>query len=132
MKRSTLILLIDYIAFIGFIFLTSSGILLHYLLPPGSGRWAEVWSMNRHEWGYIHFWISVIFFSVLSLHLLFHWKVIINLLKGRHSEESGMRAGLGIIGAATIVLIAISPLISPVNEPERSGSSMHQHRGSKH
>jgi len=43
MKRASLISLIDVIGFIAFVFLTSSGILLYYLLPPGSGRWAQLW-----------------------------------------------------------------------------------------
>jgi hypothetical protein len=128
MKRSTVILFIDSISFICFVFLTSTGILLHYLLPPGSGRWSNIWDMNRHEWGDVHFWISAVFFSVLSLHLILHWKVIVNLVKGRHQKESTMRLGLGIVGLITILLFAAAPLVSPTNEIERSGGG-HQHRG---
>ncbi|MCZ6719320.1 MAG: hypothetical protein O6944_09250 [Gammaproteobacteria bacterium] len=42
MNRSTIIEIIDVLAFVGFLFLASTGILLHYILPPGSGRWAEI------------------------------------------------------------------------------------------
>jgi len=35
MKRSMFILFIDAVAFIAFVFLTSTGILLHSLMPPG-------------------------------------------------------------------------------------------------
>ena len=127
MKRSTIILTIDTISFICFLFLTSTGILLHYLLPPGSGRWSDIWGMNRHEWGEIHFWISVTFFSVLSLHLILHWRVIVNLIKGRHHKESTLRLALGVIGLIVVLLLSVAPLISPTNEVERSGG--YQYRG---
>lgn len=126
MKRSTLVLLVDSIAFISFLFLTSTGVLLHYLLPPGTGRWSAIWHLNRHEWGNIHFWISVIFFTVLSLHLILHWKVIVNLLKGRHSDEPKLRLVLGIVGLLVILLLSSAPLVSPTSETEKN--SGHQYR----
>ena len=128
MKRSTLILLIDGISFACFLFLTTSGILLHYLLPPGSGKWSDIWNMDRHEWGNIHFIISVVFFSVLSLHLVLHWKVIINLIKGHHTEESKLRLGLGLVGLVTVLAFAIAPLVSPTNETERVSGGKQYHR----
>lgn len=69
MNRSTIIKIIDVLAFVGFLFLASTGILLHHFLPPGSGRSAEIWGLNRHEWGDIHFWIATLFFVLLSAHL---------------------------------------------------------------
>ena len=69
MNRSTIIKIIDVLAFVGFVFLASTGILLNYILPPGSGRWAEIWGLNRHEWGGIHFFIVTLFFVLLSAHL---------------------------------------------------------------
>ncbi len=59
--KATLNFIIDVIAFTGFLFLTTTGVLMRYLLPPGSGRFASLWGLNRHEWGTIHFWISVAF-----------------------------------------------------------------------
>jgi hypothetical protein len=115
MKRSILILTIDTIAFISFIFLTSTGVLLHYLLPPGSGRWSSIWGISRHEWGDIHYLISVIFFSVLALHLILHWKVIINLIKGRQKKVFSLR-------------LALSPLLSPTVETENNNNQPHHGR----
>lgn len=127
MKRSNIILIIDAFAFASFLFLTSTGILLHYLLPPGSGRWSDIWNLNRHEWGEIHFWISVIFFGVLSLHLILHWRVIVNLVKGRHTKEPKLRLALGVIGLIVVLLLSIAPLVSPANETEKSEG--YQYRG---
>jgi len=134
MKRATLISLIDVIAFIAFLFLTSSGILLHYLLPPGSGRWSELWGMPRHQWGEVHFWLSALFFAVLTMHLLQHWRFVLGLFRGHLQECLQLRVALGIIGLIAIILIGIAPLISPVqvdesrtNRPFRGGGqALHQ------
>ena len=105
---------IDAAAFIGFVLLTSTGILMRYVLPPGSGRWKVIWGLDRHEWGSIHFWISIIFLSVLTIHLILHWRWIITFIKGRPREGSGLRAGLGIVGLFGLTALAIAPLVSTV------------------
>ncbi|HMB04500.1 MAG TPA: DUF4405 domain-containing protein, partial [Isosphaeraceae bacterium] len=66
--------LVDSLAFAGFVLLTATGILLHYLLPPGSGHRMTIWGLDRHDWGRVHFWISVAFLGSLALHLVLHWK----------------------------------------------------------
>ena len=114
MKRITLNFIIDVLAFVGFVLLTTTGILMRYVLPPGSGRYSTIWSLDRHEWGGLHFWISVVFFSILALHLLLHWRWIVNVITGRSREGSGLHAGLGIVGFVTVVALALSPLLMPV------------------
>lgn len=125
MSRSTLILLIDILAFIGFVFLTTTGILLHYLLPSGSGRWSEVWALNRHDWGAIHFWISVGFFSILTLHLILHWRVALGLLKGHKPEQMNWRIALGLVALLTIVALGVAPLFGKTETPD-GGVGVHQ------
>jgi hypothetical protein len=121
MKRASLISLIDIVAFIAFLFLTSSGILLRYLLPPGSGRWSEVWGMTRHEWGEVHFWISVFFFAVLAFHLLQHWRFVLGLFRGRLKECMRLRVALGLVGLTAVILLGIAPLLSPVQVDDSRG-----------
>lgn len=134
MKRGTLISLIDVVAFIAFLFLTSSGILLRYLLLPGSGRWSEVWGMTRHQWGEVHFWIAIAFFAVLALHLLQHWRFILGLFRGHLKEALQLRVALGLLGLVAVILLAFAPLISQVqvdesrNEPPRRGGGQGLHQ----
>jgi hypothetical protein len=113
MKRTNLNFIIDVVAFVGFVMLTTSGVLMRYILPPGSGHYSTIWSLDRHEWGGIHFWISVTFFSVLALHLVLHWGWIVSVVTGRPRKGSGFRAGLGIVGFAAVLTLAISPLLTP-------------------
>lgn len=69
MKRTSLNFWIDALAFVGFAFLTTSGILLRYQRPSGSGRAntmggghraqakpvSVLWGLSRHEWGDVHY-----------------------------------------------------------------------------
>lgn len=68
-KKSNLITLVDITAFISFIFVVSTGVLMRYVLPPRSGKFIEILGMSRHEWGDIHFYITLIFLIILSVHL---------------------------------------------------------------
>ncbi len=138
MKRPKLNFIIDIIAFMAFVLLTTTGILMRYILPPGSGKHTLIWGMDRHEWGTIHFWISILFFSILALHLFTHWKWIVSLVKGRPKDQSGYRVGLGIVGILAIVLLSIAPLLTPIesssgnnDKTEKHGSTdEHEIRGS--
>ena len=124
MKRINLNFIIDIVAFVGFVVLTTTGVLMRYILPPGSGHYSTIWSLDRHQWGGIHFWISVIFFFVLALHLILHWRWIVGVVTGRHHEGSGFRAGLGIVGLLTVLALAISPLLVPVERGSASKGAL--------
>lgn len=128
MKRWTFLTLIDVLAFVCFVLLVSTGILLEYLLPPGSGSWASIWSMNRHEWGDIHFWVAVVFFTVLAVHLVLHWRFFAGLIKGRARQASPLRLALGILAALALLALAAAPLVSPVERTDGE-SGVHQPRG---
>ena len=126
MKRTKLNFIIDVIVFVGFVVLTTTGVLMRYILPPGSGNYSTIWNLDRHGWGGIHFWVSVIFFSILILHLVLHWRWIVSVVTGRPREGSGFRAGLGVVGLVTVVALAISPLLAPVERDLSSkGTSMY-------
>lgn len=134
MKRTHMNLLIDVLAFVGFLLLVSTGILLLYQLPPGSGRGhagvvgeqaqektvSLLWGLSRHEWGDVHFYIALGLLVVLALHLLLHWKWIVCVVRGQRSENSGMRLALGCVGLVGAVLLAAMPLAAPVEQVPRS------------
>jgi hypothetical protein len=113
MKRSKLNFILDAAAFSGFVFLTTTGVLMRYVLPPGSKRFSMIWGLDRHGWGDIHFWISIAFLGLLAMHLLLHWKWVVNTLRGKSRDDSGLRAGLGIVGTVGLLALAIAPLLSP-------------------
>ena len=126
MKRSQLHFIIDILAFLAFAFMSSTGVLLHYLLPPGSGRFASLWNLNRHDWGEIHFWVAIVLFVLLVIHLLLNWRWVIATLKGHQREGSGYRVAFGLVGLLALLLLAVIPLLVPVETREPTG---HGYRG---
>lgn len=114
MKRPHLHFIVDYLGFAGFVLLTATGVLMRYVLPPGSGRFTTIWTLDRHEWGSIHFWIAIVFLAVLALHLFLHWRWIATLMSGRPREGSGARVALGTVGLVALLALAIAPFLSPV------------------
>lgn len=129
MKRVRLNFIIDIVAFCGFVVLTTTGVLMRYSLPPGSGHYSTIWNLDRHDWGGIHFWVSVVFFLILALHLVLHWRWILSVITGRPREGSGLRVGLGIVGLIAVLALAASPLLMPV---ERNTSSKGESTFSSH
>lgn len=119
MNRPKLNFLIDVAAFIAFAFLTTTGVLTRYVLPPGSGRYATLWGLNRHGWGDLHFWVAVVLLGVLALHLALHWRWILCIVRGQRSAASGPRVALGVVGLIGLLGLAAAPLLAPV---ERSGT----------
>jgi hypothetical protein len=94
MKRGTLNFIIDLISFINMVCLAVTGFIIKYILPPGSGglgrgfrggrepdQIKELWSMTRHEWGYIHFCLALVFLYLMVLHIVLHWSWIKSYFK---------------------------------------------------
>ncbi len=126
MRRPTLNLLVDIVAFLGFVLLTTTGVLLRYVLPPGIGRFTTLFGLDRHGWGDVHFWISIVFFGTLALHLLLHWKWIASVMKGRKAEGAyGGRVALAVVGLAALIALAAAPFVAPVARTGAPGGRMH-------
>lgn len=122
MRRPALNFLVDAAAFTGFVFMVSTGVLMRYVLPPGSGKRTVVWGLDRHEWGALHFWIAAAFLGVLALHLALHGRWILSVLRKRPREGSGARVALGLVGLLAVLAIAAAPLVSPVERLEQAGA----------
>lgn len=114
MNRSSLNFLIDAAAFVVFLFLTTTGILTRYVLPPGSGRWVTLWGLDRHGWGDVHFWLAIALLAILALHLALHWRWVVCMVRGQRSQASGARVALGLIGAIGLLALGAAPFFAPV------------------
>lgn len=121
MKKAVQNYWLDVIAFIEFAFLTSTGILIQYSLPERSGRGSSVWGLTRHEWGDVHFYIAISLFLTLALHIVLHWKWIVNITQGHGSEASGRRLLIGVLALLVVVLLASAPVLAPVESVDIGG-----------
>lgn len=129
MRKSSANFLVDAVAFAAFVFLTATGVLVRYVLPPGSGHFSRLWGMDRHEWGQIHFWIAVVLMGALALHLFLHWRWVVCMVKGRPREGSGVRVALAIVGALALAGLAVAPFLGQV---ELTGEPPHRIRSGEH
>ena len=69
--------------------LAITGVIVRWVLPLGTsgrgqalhgGRGGEhieqLWSMTRHDWGTIHFYLAILFVSLMVVHIILHWSWI--------------------------------------------------------
>ncbi|MGV7222214.1 MAG: DUF4405 domain-containing protein [Nitrospinales bacterium] len=125
MKRSELNFIVDAIALVGVVALTSTGLMIRFILPPfqgGRGKYTSpmmLWGLDRHQWGEIHFWISIGLMAVLVFHLFLHWRWIISVVCNKSSEGSGIRAVLGLSSFIALLIVAASPFFVSVEEAPR-------------
>ena len=86
MKRSSLNFIVDLAALLNLLGLAFTGFIMKYILPPGSGGLGrrlhdgaggehikDFWSMTRHEWGDIHFYLALLFVILMAVHIVLHW-----------------------------------------------------------
>lgn len=140
MKRVQINAVIDAIALIVFMALASTGLVLRWQLPPGSGeafgrgmgrRAGErsielLWGLTRHEWGDYHYWIALGLLAVLSVHFLLHWKWIVCVVRGKKSEASGWRLATGVVAFAALAAATALPLLMDTNTMTRQ--QLHEQR----
>jgi len=82
MKRNTFNFWIDIISFLVFFLLILTGLLIYYVLPPCGNCTGEntagaagsvLWGLDRHNYGAIHFYLSLATIALMVLHVALHW-----------------------------------------------------------
>ncbi|MBN1346817.1 MAG: DUF4405 domain-containing protein [Phycisphaerae bacterium] len=109
MKRNTLNFIIDLLALLLMWGLLTTGLLIKYVLPPGSGHWLAVGGMNRHDWGDIHFWLAVGICALMILHVLLHWQWVCGTVRRffTGTETNGQtRVRRAVWGMALVVVLS--------------------------
>jgi hypothetical protein len=96
MKKARLNAFVDLIALILLIPTMLSGAVTLWILPSGGSGFrggagltedALFWGLNRQEWREIHDFVGLIFFLVMALHLLLHWRYFRNIHKQLQSKR---------------------------------------------
>ena len=85
MKKSSLFLLIDLLMFLFLSLMAGLGLMIKYVLVPGSKRWdiygrnvdLSFLGMDRHGWGTVHLICAIFFVAMLVLHIILHWKTLV-------------------------------------------------------
>jgi hypothetical protein len=73
MKTGAILFWTDLLAAVSFLSLAGTGVLLKWVLPHGRGSGRHEWlGLSRHDWGDVHFWISIALTALVAVHLLSH------------------------------------------------------------
>jgi mono/diheme cytochrome c family protein len=143
MSRGFLNLMIDTVAAALLTAMVGTGYILWFVLPPETNRTHILWGVLRHQWGTVHFWISVILLTVLAVHVALHWRWLVTGLSKRFgvaawAQRSPRLAGLAVLAAAALPLTTLAiaahvsvhlmelPLHPLVDEP-RAGVAPAEH-----
>ena len=87
MRQATVNFIVDTVALVNLILLGATGVILKWVLPPGSGGGhgrgfrggrgpddvKQLLGLGRHDWGDVHFVLSLLFVFLMLVHLLLHW-----------------------------------------------------------
>jgi len=134
--------IINALALIVFCFMVSTGMILKVLLPPGSGRAVRLFrggqnqktidlllGMTRHEWGTIHFYLSISFLIILCIHLFLHWSWIRATAWGsKKAPQPWLRKAVTLFILSLILSAICLPLFFPA-ETLTSTEYLSRHSG---
>ncbi len=134
LKRNTENFLIDAVTFLVCFAIFWIGLLIHYVLPPGSGRGhaLTLWGMDRHDYGNIHFYLALAMVALIIVHIWLHWSWICSVfsnLLGAPQLKRIRRVLYGIVLLLAIPIVTIGSLLwvqtqvkyAYGEEPERYG-----------
>ena len=65
----------------------------------------SIWSWDRHAWGDFHFWISILFLALVAVHMILHWKWIVNSFKGRAKKPLSRIFGITALAALLAIIV---------------------------
>ncbi|MBC8874703.1 MAG: DUF4405 domain-containing protein [Planctomycetes bacterium] len=121
MRRTTLNFIVDLAAWVVILLLAATGLVVRYVLPAGSGGRGGgsellLWGLGRHDWGAVHFWLSVALGGLVVLHIVLHWSWVCTTTR-RHlpsfaqwtpstSQTLQNLYGIGLLCAATLLTFA--------------------------
>ncbi len=74
--RSQINFIIDFILLLLLAAIVWTGLIMRFLLPPGyrgCSGWT-LWGLSRHDYGHMHFALSVVMLVFCGLHLALHWQ----------------------------------------------------------
>lgn len=134
-------MVVNTLSFLVCLGMVVTGLILKFVLPPGSGR-AEMlfrggrnktielyMGLTRHEWGNIHFIVVLVFLSFLSLHLILHWPWIRVVAWGTPGHPLPWRRRWITIGVLLLTggILAL-PWIQPTQSLQREEYRMLQRK----
>ncbi|MBP7748067.1 MAG: DUF4405 domain-containing protein [Phycisphaerae bacterium] len=129
---------IDVVTLLVVLAMAATGLLLKFVLPPGNrgGQGVQLWGFTRHEWGDVHFWLSVAMGVLFIVHVALHWTWVCAIVArwfpvagaspGQASARRRSAYGAGFLVAVTALLfgfawVAGASATRPTKQSEQGG-----------
>lgn len=110
MKRNTINFWLDTLLLVVLAGLAWTGCLIHYILPPRHGRTKGVemllWGWDRHDYGQVHFYLSIGLLALLLIHVWLHWSWVCNTISNLFGRSKAGYAKRLIYGLIVLLLLA--------------------------
>ena len=109
MKRFFNNLFVDVVAAGVMLGMIATGYILRFSLPPGSNKSLSLWGFTRHQWGTLHFWISLALLAIVLLHLALHWPWVVVTVKRRlwATASAGSPVVSGLLSAVALAVVLV-------------------------
>lgn len=116
MNRNKLNLATDVLTLILFQAMVVTGLVVRFLLPPGSGGRRggprlTLWGLGRHDWGDVHFWMSLTLVLLLVVHVGLHWSWVCETVRRAFNPRAEGRLSNPVrhlYGAMFLAAVAIA------------------------
>lgn len=128
---------LNFTLYLVFCFMLGTGLLLTLRLVPGreGGKGLEVWGMSRHEWGDIHYAVSLVFLVLVVVHLWMErkWLAKVAAKGGTWKLVGGLSVGaVLVIGLATLPVKRDGERVSGSTPTEAGGCGEGQRKRHRH
>jgi len=109
MKRNTLNFVVDLISLVVMLGMVWTGLLIHYVLPPGHGRGhgMSLWGWDRHGYGDVHFYLALVLMGLMVVHIWLHWAWVCATISKTLGSESSGKFKRGIYGIIFLIIIGV-------------------------
>jgi hypothetical protein len=133
MEKSKINFVIDALMFLCLMAIAGLGFLMKYVLLPGRQAWAKygrnvelTWlGWDRHDWGEIHLYLAFSLLTLLTVHLILHWKMILGLFERLiPNPKHRTRVALAFL-IITVLLLYFPFLITPEVRGRGRGGGRH-------
>ena len=109
MSRNTFNVCLDFLSLLVMLGLATTGGIIHFVLPAGTGQSHVLFGLGRHDYGQIHFYLAATALPLLALHVALHWSWVCSVAarvlgKRQPSLRSQTRAGLAVLLGCSLLL----------------------------
>ena len=110
MKRNITHFAIDALSLLLMVGMVATGLLLRFVLPPGSGSYRTLWGWGRHDWGDLHFYLAAAVAGIVIVHVVLHWHWVcataLKCVPGGGELRAPAKMKRTIAGALFVTLLA--------------------------